>query len=141
MNRGFLIGDLVQVTEMRYTNTGLAVLEPSLLVDDSYEDRKTKERVEKFTSVPITLFGKSAENFAKLVSKGACVYVEYALDNMIREGQDGRKWNNLKAKALSWKFVGHQKSAPKKPHSTPDNPSDPEDVEMSPRGENEDIPF
>ena len=69
-NKVILIGNLTRDPELRYTSGGAAMVNFSLAMNRKYTggDGETKEEV---CFVKITVWGKSAENCGKYLSKGS----------------------------------------------------------------------
>ena len=87
-NRVILMGNLTKDVELKYTQSGLAVTDVRLAVNDR---RKTQsgEWVEETTFVDVTLWGRTAEVAGEYLSKGAPVMIEgrLKLDTWETEGQ------------------------------------------------------
>lgn len=64
MNSVNLIGRVCNDVDLRYTPSEKAVAKFNIAVDDGYGDKK------KTYFIPITVFGRQAENCEKFVSKG-----------------------------------------------------------------------
>lgn len=71
MNRVILTGRLTRDVELRYTAQGMAVANFTLAVD---RVKKDDERKADFPRV--TVFGKTAENVERYLSKGSLVGIE-----------------------------------------------------------------
>ena len=89
-NKVFLIGNLTRDPELKYTPQGTAVTKFSLAVNRNYKgsDGEFKKEVNFFN---IVVWGKSAENCGKYLSKGRSVHVEGRLQNRSFETQDKQK--------------------------------------------------
>ena len=91
VNKVFLIGNLGQDPETRYTPNGNAVVNMSIATDESYKDKSTGQMIPKTEWHRIVLFGKIAEVAGKHLKKGSKVYIEGKLQTrkwQTREGQD-----------------------------------------------------
>ena len=75
LNKILITGNLTADPELRYTPNGKAVLSASLANNEYYTDSQGEEQ-KVTTFVNLELWGKSAENFGKLVKKGQEVHVE-----------------------------------------------------------------
>jgi len=86
MNSVLLIGRLTRDPEVRYTaETQMAVATFSLAID-----RQQREGKEKQTDFPrITVFGKTAENCEKFLSKGKLVGVQGRLQTGSYKNKEG----------------------------------------------------
>lgn len=88
MNRINLTGRLTKDPELSYTpGSGAAVTKITLAVDDY--DRKTKQKTAQF--IPVTVWGKQAENLAQYMSKGSQLSVTGKLRTYSYDAKDGTK--------------------------------------------------
>ncbi|MCC9607606.1 single-stranded DNA-binding protein [Blastopirellula sp. JC732] len=91
-NRVILVGNLTRDVEVRYIQSGSAVAEIGLAVNDR---RKTAsgEWVDETTFVDVTLWGRTAEIASEYLSKGSPVLVEgrLKLDTWETDGQKRSK--------------------------------------------------
>jgi len=87
MNKAILMGRIVKEGELKYFESGNAVLNTSLATNRKYKDKQGK-LVDEATFHNITLFGKQAENFSQYVKKGQQILVEGTIQNRSRE-KDG----------------------------------------------------
>lgn len=74
-NRVILAGNLCRDIELKYTQSGLAVTELSLAVNDKRKDA-SGNWVEDVTFVDVTLFARSAEVASEYCQKGSNVLIE-----------------------------------------------------------------
>ena len=84
MNSVNLIGRVCNDVELRYTPSQMAVAKLNVAVDDGYGEKK------KTNFIPVTVFGKQAENCEKFVSKGNRIGVTGKIVTGSYE-KDGRK--------------------------------------------------
>lgn len=87
-NRVILMGNLTRDVELRYTQSGLAVTDIGLAVNDRRKNQ-AGEWVEEATFVDITLWGRTAEIASEYLSKGAPAFIEgrLKLDSWESDGQ------------------------------------------------------
>jgi single-strand DNA-binding protein len=78
LNKAMIYGNLTRDPEMRALPSGMQVCTFSLATNRMYTDRDGK-RQESVDYHNITVFGKTAENCAKYLTKGASAYVEGSL--------------------------------------------------------------
>jgi len=78
LNKAMIYGNLTRDPEMKVTPGGIQVCSFSVATNRSYNDRDGK-RQESVDYHNITVFGKTAENCAKYLTKGASAYVEGSL--------------------------------------------------------------
>lgn len=90
VNKVFLIGNLGQDPETRYTPNGNAVVNMNIATDESYKDKNTQQLVPKTEWHRIVLFGKIAEVAGQYLKKGSKVYIEGKLQTRKWQGQDGQ---------------------------------------------------
>lgn len=84
MNSVNIIGRVCNDVELRYTPSQMAVAKLNVAVDDGYGEKK------KTNFIPVTVFGKQAENCEKFVSKGKKIAVTGKIVTGSYE-KDGRK--------------------------------------------------
>jgi single-strand DNA-binding protein len=91
-NRVILMGNLTRDVEVKYLQSGMAVAEIGLAVNDRRKNQQG-EWVEEVTFVDITLWGRTAEVAGEYLSKGSPVLIEgrLKLDQWETEGQKRSK--------------------------------------------------
>jgi single-strand DNA-binding protein len=104
-NRVILMGNLTRDVEVRYLQSGMAVCDIGLAVNDRRKNQQTGEWVEEVTFVDITLWGRTAEVAGEYLSKGSPVMIEgrLKLDQWEKEGQ---KHSKLKVVGERMQMVG-----------------------------------
>lgn len=85
LNKCCFIGRLGHDPEVKYLQSGQAVANISIAIDESYKDQ-SGQKVEKTEWVRGIVWGKQAEFCANYLSKGRLVYVEGKLET--------RKWQD-----------------------------------------------
>lgn len=88
INKVILIGRLGKDPELKYTPNGKAVTNFSIATSEVWTDNQG-ERQEKTEWHRIVLWGKTAENAAKLLAKGKQVYIEGRLQTRKWQDRDG----------------------------------------------------
>ncbi len=78
LNRVMLLGNLGADPELKYTQSGQAILHIRLATTESYVD-KDKVRREKTEWHSISVWGKRGEALAKILTKGSSIFVEGGL--------------------------------------------------------------
>lgn len=103
-NRVILVGNLTRDVELRHLNTGSAVADVGLAVNDR---RKTAsgEWVDETTFVDVTLWGRTAEVASEYLSKGSPMLVEGRLKLDTWE-KDGQKRSKLKVICEKMQMLG-----------------------------------
>lgn len=110
LNKVFLIGNLTRDPEMRYTPSGIAVVNLRLAVNRRYRD-KAGEQKEEVCFVTVTAWDKQAEVCNQYLQKGKPVFVEGRLQSRSWETSDGQKRNVLEIRAERIQFLGFAKAA------------------------------
>lgn len=92
-NRVILLGNLTRDVEVKYLQSGTAVAEIGLAVNDRRKDAKTNQWIDETTFVDVTFWGRTAEIAAEYLGKGSPVLVEgrLKLDQWETEGQKRSK--------------------------------------------------
>ncbi len=91
-NRVILIGNVTRDIEIKYLQSGMAVTELGLAVNDRRKNQQG-EWVDETTFVDVTLWGRTAEVAGEYLSKGSPVFIEgrLKLDQWESEGQKRSK--------------------------------------------------
>ena len=105
-NKVLLMGNLTRDPELRYLQSGSAVVNFGLAVNRKYRNRSTQEMVEETTFVDIEGWGQQAETFSRYMSKGRPVFVEGRLRLDSWEAKDGQKRSKLRVVMENFQFVG-----------------------------------
>ncbi len=105
-NKVLLMGNLTRDPELKYLQSGQAVVNIGLAVNRKYRNRTTQEMVEETTFVDIEGWGPRAEAFAKYMTKGRPVFIEGRLRLDSWEGKDGQKKSKLRVVMESFEFIG-----------------------------------
>lgn len=83
------IGNLGKENEVKFSQTGTAVLNQSLAVRRSFKNKQTNEYETDW--INITMFGKTAENFANFTQKGSKVGIEGRIQTRNYENNQGQR--------------------------------------------------
>lgn len=88
MNNISIIGNLTRDPEMKTTNNGTAVTSFNIAVNNGYGDKKTT------SFIPVTVWGKVAENCHQFLNKGSKVAITGRLDtgSYEKEGKTVYTW-------------------------------------------------
>lgn len=91
-NRVILLGNLTRDVEVKYLQSGTAVTEVGLAVNDRRKGQNG-EWIDETTFVDITMWGRTAEIASEYLSKGSSVLIEgrLKLDTWETEGQKRSK--------------------------------------------------
>jgi single-strand DNA-binding protein len=109
LNKVFLIGNLTRDPELRYTPSGLAVVNLRLAVNRRYKD-KNGENKEETCFLTVTAWDKQAEVCNQYLQKGRPIFVEGRLQSRSWETSDGQKRNVLDVRAERIQFLGSPKA-------------------------------
>ena len=146
-NKVLLIGNLTRDPELRYTQSGLALVKFGLAVNRRRRNRDTKETTEETCFVDITGWGSQAETFNQYMRKGRPVFIEGRLQYSTWESKEGQKRSKLEVVMENFQFLGGGGGAggPEAgQHSGGAQPAQADKVSESPQSEDydfEDIPF
>lgn len=108
-NRVILLGNLTRDVELKYTQSGLAVTEVGLAVNDRRKDANGNW-IEEVTFVDVTLWGRTAEVASEYLSKGSPILVEGRLKLDTWE-TDGQKRSKLRVVCERMQMVGSRGGA------------------------------
>ncbi len=90
LNRVMLLGNLGADPELRFTQSGQAVLNMRLATTESYLD-KDKVRRERTDWHSVVMWGKRGEALAKILTKGSSVFIEGSLRTSSYDNKEGQK--------------------------------------------------
>lgn len=136
MNVVNLIGRLTKDIELRYSNGAdpTAIAKFTVAIDDGYGEKK------RTNYIPVTVFGKTAENCERFLAKGSQVGVVGKIQTGSYE-KDGRTVYTTDVIAQAVEFIG---SKQKDAHSEPQSRTAPHDEAEQmgfTRLQDNDIPF
>ena len=105
-NRVILMGNLTRDPEVRYANSGAAIVKFALAVNRRWQNAEGQWQDEA-TFVDITMFGKRGEAFSRFHQRGKPALIEghLRLDTW-EDKQTGGKRSKLYVVADTWEFVG-----------------------------------
>jgi single-strand DNA-binding protein len=148
LNKVMLIGNLTRDPELRHTPKGSAVADLGLAVNRKVQDGNGGWKDET-TFVDVTVWGSSAENAQKYLTKGRGVFIEGRLQMDVWDDKaTGQKRSKLKVVADNLQFLPDGKGGPARQFS--ENPSNGHDGSSRQGGsaasaddyqEEDDIPF
>ena len=107
-NKVILVGNLTRDVDVRYLQSGTAVTDIGLAVNDRV--KRDGEWVDEATFVDITLWGRTAEIAGEYLSKGSPVLIEGRLKLDMWE-QDGQKRSKLKVIGERMQMLGGRGTA------------------------------
>jgi len=103
-NRVILLGNITRDIEVRYLQSGMAVTDIGLAVNDRRKNQQG-EWVEETTFVDVTLWGRTAEVAGEYLGKGSQVLIEGRL-KLDQWEKDGQKHSKLKVIGERMQLVG-----------------------------------
>jgi single-strand DNA-binding protein len=118
-NKAMLVGNLGADPELKYTQSGQAVLRMRLATSESYADKagQRQERVEWHT---IVVWGKRGEALNKLLAKGSQIWIEGRIQTRTWEDKDGRKHYATEINALDVGLLGPSRNSREQGSQTPE---------------------
>ena len=105
VNKVILIGNLGRDPELRYTQSGQAVVNFTLATSENWTD-KSGEKVERTEWHRIVVWGRVGELCAQYLSKGRTVYIEGRIQTREWEDKDGNKRFTTEINAQTVQFLG-----------------------------------
>ncbi len=102
-NRVILVGNLTRDPELRYIQSGTAVADIGLAVNDRV--KRNDQWVEETNFIYVTLWGRTAEVASEYLSKGSSVLIEGRL-KVDQWEKDGQKMSKLKVVADRMQMLG-----------------------------------
>ncbi len=109
-NRVVLVGNMTRDAEIRYIQSGQAVTDIGLAVNDRRKD-SNGNTIDETTFVDVTVWGRSAEVLAEYARKGSSVLIEGRLKLDTWE-TDGQKRSKLKVIADRVVLMGGRNNGP-----------------------------
>jgi len=122
LNKVMLIGNLTRDPELRYTPSGVAVVNLRLAVNRRYKDR-TGELKEDTCFINVVAWDKQAEVCNQYLSKGRPVFIEGRLQTRSWENSEGQKRSVVEVRAERIQFLGSRQTTAKVKESSIDEPS------------------
>ena len=142
LNKVLLIGNVTRDPELRYIQSGTAVLDLGVAVN-----RRVKKSDgswgDEAAFIDVTVWGKQAENCAEYLSKGRPVFVEGHLKfDQWEDKKTGDKRSKLRVTAENVQFLGSRPQGGgggggRPPQTKPAPPAEADDAELA----DDDIPF
>ena len=116
-NRVVLVGNLTRDIELKYLQSGSAVTEIGLAINDRRKNPQTGEWIDDPVFVDVTLWGRTAEIASEYLSKGSSVLIEGRLKYDHWE-KDGQKRSKLRVVGEAMQMLG-SKGGGQRTASTP----------------------
>ena len=103
-NRVILMGNLTRDIEIKYLQSGMAVADVGLAVNDRRKNQ-AGEWIEETTFVDVTMWGRTAEVAGEYLSKGSPILIEGRL-KLDQWEKDGQKRSKLSVVCERMQMVG-----------------------------------
>lgn len=138
-NKVILAGHITRELDLRYAQSGTAILQIGLAVTDKYGSGENRK--EKTCFVDCTAFGKSAEIIHQYVGKGDPILIEGRLElSQWKDKKTGDNRSKLGVVVESFQFLGspggkRDSAPPKRPPQKREEPQEQEEPDYG------DIPF
>jgi single-strand DNA-binding protein len=132
-NQCILVGNLARDPEVKFLQSGTAVCEFGLAVNDRI--KKGNDWIDEVSFFDVTFFGRTAEVCGEYLSKGANVLVAGRLKQETWE-KDGQKRSKIKVIGDRMQMMGAKRG---EHDQTPEKPA--ESFSQAPPPANDDIPF
>ncbi|MDA1049047.1 MAG: single-stranded DNA-binding protein [Planctomycetota bacterium] len=110
-NRVILMGNITRDIELKYTQSGLAVTEIGMAINDKRKNANG-EFVDDTVFVDVTLWGRTAEIASEYLAKGSPIFIEGRLKYETWE-TDGQKKSKLRVVGERLQFIGPRGDRPR----------------------------
>lgn len=110
LNKVLLIGNLTRDPELRYTPSGVAVVNLRLAVNRRFKDR-SGDLKEDTCFITAVAWDRQAEVCNQYLKKGKPVFIEGRLQSRSWTGNDGQKKNTIEVRADRVQFLGARDAA------------------------------
>ena len=124
LNQCQFMGNLGQDPELKSLPSGNSVANFSIAVTEKWNDKTTGEKKESTEWIPVTFYGKAAENIAKYLKKGSPIWAQGKWKTRSWE-QDGKKHYKTELQGESFQMLGQksdsQHSAPVQNNNIPND--------------------
>ena len=144
------IGNLTRDPELKYLESGTAVANFSIAINESYTDKNSGEKKESVCFVEVEAWGRHGEVVNEYLSKGSRIFIEGTLKFEQWEEQGGAKRSRHKIRLMQMRFLdkkedsGGYNSAPQQQVATPPVTTPTSDAGAAPPPDaqtEDDIPF
>ena len=134
LNNVFLIGNLGQDPEARFTPQGTAVCNLSIATNESWKDQ-SGEMQDRTEWHRVVMYGRMAETATEYMKKGQMVYVEGRLNTREWEDQNQIKRRTTEIRCDNFTMLGKRSDSSNPPSENPDSSMKPDS------GVDDDLPF
>jgi single-strand DNA-binding protein len=109
-NRVILMGNLTRDVEVRYLQSGTAVADIGLAVNERRKNQ-AGEWIEEVVFVDVTLWGRTAEVAGEYLSRGSPIFIEGRL-RLDQWEKDGQKHSKLRVTCDRMQMIGGKGGSP-----------------------------
>lgn len=102
------MGNLTHDLEIKYTPSGIAVLEFSLAINRKWKDKEGNLK-EEVSFIGCVAWQKTAELIAQYLKKGSGLFVEGRLNQESYEDKNGKKVSKTKVVVENVQFLGKKR--------------------------------
>lgn len=139
VNKVILIGNIGNELEIRYTPSGVAVLDFSLATGDSVKNKQTGKYEEVTDWHTVTMWGRLAEITQEYAAKGTKIYVEGRLKHQKYKDKSGNERVKTKVYCDEMQLLGNSKQGSSNNNASP--PSQARYSNTDSESFDDDIPF
>lgn len=100
-----MAGHLARDPELRTTNGGQSVCKITVATSRKWKDKNSGDMKEEVAWIPVTAWGRTAENIAKYLGKGSAILIEGRMRTFDYE-KDGSKIYSWELVAENMQFLG-----------------------------------
>jgi single-strand DNA-binding protein len=104
LNKVLIVGNLVKDPELRYTSTGVSVVNFKIASNKKFKDGFGNQK-EDVCYIGVVAWQKLAESCSRFLQKGSAVLVEGELRSRLKENDDGTKRSFVEIKASHVQFL------------------------------------
>ena len=123
INRVVLVGRLTKDPELKYTQTGIAVVRFTLAVNRAFKNGQGEQEADFIQCVA---WRKQAENIANYLKKGSLAGVDGRIQTGSFEGQDGKRVYTTEVVADSTQFLEPKPSTSNNSNNSQQAPQEPQ---------------
>lgn len=128
LNKVLIIGNLTKDPELRYTPSGMAVVNLRVATNRRFKD-KNGEQKDEACFITAVVWDKQAEACNQYLRKGSSVFVDGRLQSRSWDAQDGTKRNVIEIRAERVQFLNSAKQQEKPAEEAESFPEEAKDGE------------
>ena len=123
INKAIIVGTVGQDPEVRYAASGSAVVNVSVVTNESWKDKNTSEKVEKPEWHRIVMFGKLAEIAGQFLKKGSQAYFEGKIHTRKWQDNEGKDRYSTEITANEMQMLGSKGESRSQGHTERPSPT------------------